>query len=169
MTETTDLPPLPSPERLQALLFEAARGGRDDVIPALLQAGADLEGRDARGFTALVLASYNDQLSTTALLLDAGAVADGTGEDRVNTALMGVAFKGYAGIARLLLDRGADVNRTNGVGQTALMMAALFGHMPIVDLLIERGANVAAIDANGNTARTVAVAQGNVAMAERLG
>ncbi|KQM67628.1 hypothetical protein ASE75_01460 [Sphingomonas sp. Leaf17] len=168
MTDTPDLPPLPSPERLQALLFDAARGGRDDVIPALLQAGVDIEARDSRGFTALVLASYNDRLSTTALLLDAGAAPNGTGEDRVNTALMGVAFKGYADIARLLLDRGADVNRTNSVGQTALMMAALFGHRTIVDLLIDRGADIDATDASGNTARTVALAQGNAAMAERL-
>lgn len=169
MTDTPDLPPLPSPERLQDLMFDAARGGRDDVIPALLAAGVDIEARDARGFTALVLASYNDQLSTTALLLDEGAAPDGTGEDQINTALMGVAFKGYTDIARLLLDRGAAPDRTNGVGQTALMMAALFGQAAIVDLLIDRGADLGAVDAKGNTARSLALAQGNVAMAERLG
>ncbi|HEY1067614.1 MAG TPA: hypothetical protein VGE52_15935, partial [Pirellulales bacterium] len=32
--------PLPPPERLQQLLFDAARLGRDDVIPALVLAGA---------------------------------------------------------------------------------------------------------------------------------
>ncbi len=169
VTDTTrDLPPLPSPERLQELWFDAARSGRDDMIPALLQAGVDIEARDARGHSALVLASYNDQPSTTALLLAEGAAVDGTDEARVNTALMGVAFKGYDHLAALLIEAGAEVDRRNGVGQTALMMAALFGKTAIVDRLIAAGADAAATDAAGNDARSVAASQGNAAMVEHL-
>ena len=163
-----DLPPLPSIERLQELWFDAARSGRDDMIPALLQAGVDIEVRDRRGYTGLVLASYNDRLSTTALLLANGAAVDGTGETRGNSALMGVAFKGYAEIAKLLVEAGADVDYRNDVGQTALMMAVLFGQTVIVDLLVGAGADLAARDAAGNTARTLASAQGNVAMTDHL-
>ncbi len=165
---THSLPPLPSMERLQELWFEAARVGRDDMIPALLKAGVNIECRDARGHSALVLASYNDRPSTTALLLLHGAAVDGAGDERGNTALMGVCFKGYQPIARLLLDAGAEVDRRNGVGQTALMMAALFGKTDIVDLLIAAGADVGAVDAAGNSAASVAQAQGNAAMVERL-
>ena len=168
-TDTTrDLPPLPSMERLQELWFDAARSGRDDMIPALLQAGVDIEARDARGHSALVLASYNKRPSTTALLLAEGAAVDGTNEDRVNTALMGVAFKGFEDLAALLIDAGAEVDRRNGVGQTALMMAALFGKTAIVDRLIAAGADPAATDAAGNDARSVAEAQGNAAMVAHL-
>jgi hypothetical protein len=41
--------PLPSSDRIQELLFDAARLRRVDVIPALLHAGADTTALDPRG------------------------------------------------------------------------------------------------------------------------
>lgn len=168
MTDVRELPPLPPMERLVELLFDAARMGRDEMIPALLQAGVDIEVTDARGYTPLVLASYNGQLSTTALLLAQGARVDGVHDAPGNTALMGVCFKGYAEIARLLIDAGADVNRRNGVGQTALMMAALFNQTAIIDLLLEKGADASVTDAAGNSVRSLAESQGNADLARRF-
>lgn len=164
----TDLPPLPPMERLVELLFDAARTGRDDVIPALLRAGVDVEVLNDRGHSPLIVASYNGQADTTALLLREGARPDGPDGFDGNTALMGVAFKGYVEIARLLLDAGAVPDRTNAVGQTALMTAALFGRTEIIDLLLARGADPAVRDGAGNTAATLARAQGNGALADRL-
>ncbi len=155
-------------ERLVELWFDAARMGRDDVVPALLAAGVDIEVTDAKGYTALVLASYNGQQSTTALLLEHGAAVDGAHDAQGNTALMGVCFKGYLPIARLLIDAGAEVNRRNSVGQTALMMAALFDQGAIIDLLLANGADAGLTDAAGNTVRTLAIAQGNTELAARF-
>ncbi|MDO6415951.1 ankyrin repeat domain-containing protein [Sphingomonas sp. BIUV-7] len=160
-----DLPPLPSPERLQELLFDAARMGRDDVIPALLRAGADIEGLDARNHSPLILASYNGQESTTALLLAEGARPD---SETGNSALMGVAFKGYAAIARTLIAGGANVDYRNGAGQNAMMMAVLFNRTEILDLLIAAGADPHGRDAAGNTLASLAEAQGNDALAARF-
>lgn len=165
---TTDLPPLPSPERLQALLHEAARLGRDDIIPALIQAGAALEGRDDKGYTPLILASYHGHASTTTLLLDEGANPAGQDTARGNTALMGVAFKGYADVARLLLEAGAEVNQQNHAGQTALMNAVMFGHGAIAAMLLAAGADPRAIDVAGNTPASIADAQANTAMAQLI-
>ena len=158
-------PPLPSPERLQELLHDACRTGRDDMVPALLQAGARLEGEDERGFTPLVLASYNGQESTTELLLRLGAMVDGRPEAVGSSALMGVAFKGYAAIGRSLLDAGADPNRSNRGGQTPLMMAALFGQHGIVDMLLAAGADPTTRDGTGATAADIARMQGNEELA----
>jgi uncharacterized protein len=168
-TATQDLPPLPSPERLQTLLFDAARMGRTDVLPALLQAGAGIEALDERGHSPLVLTSYNDQIEATRLLLELGAKPDGDPPTEGNTALMGVAFKGYDEIARLLIDAGADVDHANRAGQTALMMAALFGRAAMVELLLSAGADPMAKDAAGATAADLARDQGNDALARRLG
>lgn len=170
MIEAAPSPPaeLPSPERLQALLFDAARIGRSDVVPALVRFGAGLETRDDKGHTALILACYNDRAETAALLLDLGAAPDAPDAARGNTALMGVAFKGHVPIAGLLLDRGAAPDARNREGQTALMMAALFGHEAIVDLLLARGADPALVDSVGNSAATLAARQGNMALAARL-
>ena len=162
--EAAEPRPLPSRERIQELLVDAARIGRDDVVPALLQAGADIEGRDSRGYTALILASYNGHESTTRLLLDHGAAVDAPDAARGNTALHGVAFKGFDAIARTLIAADADVDARNFAGQTALMMATLFGHSAIFDMLIAAGADPDAVDAAGNSAASVAAAQGNAGL-----
>jgi uncharacterized protein len=167
-TTVADLPPLPSKERLVELMMDAARSGREDVIPALLSVGVQLECRDANGYTPLVLASYNGHKSTTDLLLARGADANSADDDRGNTALMGVSFKGYDEIARLLIDAGADVNRRNHAGQTALMMAALFGKTDIIEMLLASGADASLRDVVGNSASSLAAAQGNTSLADSL-
>lgn len=81
---------------------------------------------------------------------------------------MGVAFKGYPDIARLLIARGADVNYQNRAGQTAAMMATLFRQGDILELLIAHGADLSITDMAGNTARTLAMMQGDAALTEKL-
>jgi ankyrin repeat protein len=162
------VPPLPTPERIQELLFDAARLGRDEIIPALMQAGADVAALDGAGHTALILASYHGHEAATALLLDYGAAVDQPDRARGNTALMGVAFKGHVEVAEKLLEAGADPMVTNLAGQTALMMAALFGHIAIVDKLIARGGDPQVRDAAGNSAVSMAESQNNLPMLARL-
>jgi ankyrin repeat protein len=53
---------------------------------------------------------------------------------------------------KALLDRGADVNKKSGYGQTALHRAASHGHEQVVALLLERGADVNLKDDAGRTA-----------------
>lgn len=163
-----DLPPLPPIERLQELLYEACRLGRDDMIFALLQAGAGIETRNEKGYTPLILASYNGHAAATALLIAHGADVNGADGTRGNTALMGVAFKGYDAIAEMLVAGGADVGQRNNEGQTALMNAAMFGHAAIVELLLKQGVDPAAVDAAGNGAASLAAAQGNQVMVARI-
>jgi ankyrin repeat protein len=160
--------PLPSPERIQELLFDATRLGREDMIEALLQAGAAIDAYNREGHTPLILASYHGHLGATAALITAGATIDAADQGRGNTALMGCAFKGYRHIAAVLIDAGADVNKLNSADQTALMLAAMFARDDIVDLLLDAGADPSLTDMAGNTAASVAAAQNNSAMAARL-
>jgi ankyrin repeat protein len=153
---------LPSPERRQQLLFEAARLGRTDMIDPLLKAGADINAYDERGFTPVILAAYNDAL------IGKGADACRPDRDQGNSAQMGVAFKGEDAIAARLLKAGCDVNARNHAGQTALMMASLFNRRAQVDLLLAAGADRTIEDAAGRSAGSVAAGQGNAAMAERV-
>lgn len=145
-----DLPFLSSPERVQELLFEAARLGREEVIPVLLEAGADIEAADARGHTALVLATYNGFDATTELPLDHGGGPNGTTAS--GSPLTGVPFKGHVAIARQLLAAGADPNLRNAAGQTAIMMSGLLDRRDIIALLLDAGADLHAVDAAGNDA-----------------
>jgi uncharacterized protein len=161
-------PPLPSPERIQELLFDAARLGRTDVIPALIQAGGDVMAFDAKGHPPLTLSCYHGHEAAAVMLLDHSAPVDQGDTARGNTALMGVAFKGFTSIADRLLEAGAEVDAVNQAGQTALMFAALFGRADIVDRLVARGAEPNRTDAAGNSAISMALSQGNEALAAHL-
>jgi ankyrin repeat protein len=69
-------------------IFQAARGGNVEAIKSAIEKGESVNASDARGFTPLILAVYNDQPTAVDFLLKHGASvaqADGSG----NTALMG--------------------------------------------------------------------------------
>jgi ankyrin repeat protein len=65
---------------------------------------------------------------------------------------MGVCFKGVVELAELLIDEGADVNITNGMGASALIFAAMFNRKEMVELLLENEADKTIQDAKGVTA-----------------
>jgi len=58
---------------IENAVFDAARTGDRELLTELINKGADINARDPRGFTPLIVASYNDQLEATTLLLEAGA------------------------------------------------------------------------------------------------
>ena len=57
----------------------------------------------------------------------------------------------YEDVVRVLLEKGADVQVSNSVGQTPLMIAATNGHAAIAKLLLDHGAVVDEQDALGRT------------------
>ena len=77
------------------------------------------------------------------------------------TALQWAVLQGRTEVARLLLDRGADVNAVNDLGGTALQIAAWHGHAEIVRLLLERGADINRQSNTGWTALHAAARQGH--------
>ncbi|KAJ5982719.1 hypothetical protein N7451_012819 [Penicillium sp. IBT 35674x] len=70
------------------------------------------------------------------------------------------AVRGSKAIVEVLLNRHADVDAANPVGQTALHCASRNGFADIVALLLERHTNVNCVDENGQTALHAAAAQG---------
>lgn len=59
-----------------------------------------------------------------------------------NTPLIWAAHGGHIEIARLLIQKGADVNAVTSSGGTPLIYAAKFGNVEIVKLLLETGAKM---------------------------
>ena len=59
-------------------------------------------------------------------------------------------------VARLLLDKGANVNACMDDGYTALMAASQQGHLSTVKLLLASGANKDAVNTAGKTALSFA-------------
>lgn len=149
-------------------IFDACRQGNVEKIKELYQQNSDIiNAEDYKGFTPLVLATYNNQPQAVDFLLEKGAVVDPP-DGTTNSALMGVCFKGYTYIAAKLLGAGAAVNQVNSNGATALTFAATFGHLEIAEMLLQKGADVRAADARGKTAIDHAEMQGNQEMYDLL-
>ncbi|MBE7209947.1 MAG: ankyrin repeat domain-containing protein [Gluconacetobacter diazotrophicus] len=156
-----------SHEDVEALFFGAARDGQDDILAQFLEAGADPNRLDGRGYTPLILASYNGHEAASRLLVAGGAdpdLSDGKG----NTALSGVAFKGDLVLASALIELGATVDAPNHVGRTPLMFAVMFGRTAMVELLLAHRADPHRQDGEGVSAAILAERQNNVALSALL-
>ncbi len=145
-------------------IFDACRRGDLAKAAVLYEASpAVINMAGNKGFTPLIVAVYNDQPEMVDFLLLHGAhinAQDAAG----NTALMGVAFKGYKAIAKKLIDAGADVNIRNSNGAPALTFAATFGQLEIAEWLLQKNADMFLPDNRGKTSMDHAVLQENEAM-----
>ncbi|SRR6266446_2273585 len=126
---------------LQQMALDFARNGETGPLVEMIHHGLPVNLADAKGNSLLMLASYNGNVETTRVLLQAGADADRR-NDRGQTPLGGAAFKGSEEIVTLLLEHGADIDADNGGGMTPLMFAAMFGRTKVVELLNTHGASL---------------------------
>jgi ankyrin repeat protein len=120
-------------------------------LKKLLNGGADPDGTNARGETALMLAAQVGDLEAIRLLIEAGAEMEAKGKFGV-TALMFAAQNGDLSAMKLLVEKGADPNAKKRDGTTVLMIASMFGHAPCVEVLIAAGAHLFSKDFYGYTA-----------------
>jgi ankyrin repeat protein len=147
--------------------FDAARVGRVDILGALYDAHYPLDAKTHAGYTALILAAYDEQPAALDYLLRAGADPC-LGDKNGNTALMGTLYKGELPIARRLLKTRCPIDQTNNAGETALSFAALFGRLEILPELVALGADPNHVDARGDTPLAIARTQGNAEAAAAL-
>ncbi len=85
-----------------------------------------------------------------------------------STSLVAAAEAGHAEAVEKLLERGADVNQKNDIGQTPLMAAAAAGDEAMVEDFISAGADVNAKDPEGATALLLASRKGRAGIVELL-
>ena len=126
-------------------LVHATVGAHHDVIGILLDAGADVEGANKHGVTALMEASVCElnrpsdkgkakAAATLEALISRGAsvnTVDCDGE----TALFKAAHEGAMQAVKILLNRGADPMLADKKGRAPVDMAESAGHAKIVMLL----------------------------------
>ena len=110
-------------------LLLAALAGQPDVIRALIENGADPALRTKENGTALMAASGLGRVPGEVIVKESATLE----------------------AARLLIDRGADVNAVDDVGNTALHYAAYLRRESIVRLLVERGATLDVKNKYGET------------------
>jgi len=110
------------------------------IAALLLEFGANLEGRDGTGSTALMLAAINGRTHMARFLLRQGADVNALNNEDW-TALMGAVSKGNVEMARLLLENGADAHLgPAGLPGRPLDFARRLGDAPMIALLDGYGA-----------------------------
>ena len=150
-------------EKSVMLLAESYLGNAD-AIPELLKQGADINGADLLGFTALMHAAENGRTEAVQVLLEHGA--DVNADDGVgSTAVTVAAEAGHLDIVRLLLEQGGDVDAL--VLNDKFLAAVAAGQWEKVGTLLDQGADVNATD-DGSTALLVAVQAGHGEVARLL-
>ena len=148
-------------------LHEAAKRADADAVRVLIGDGADVNARAGDGSTALLWASYTDDLAIADLLLRAGADVD-LANDLGATPIWAASRNGSAAMAEKLLAAGADPDVPLLLGETPLVTASRSGNADVVRMLLERGADVNAPAARSQTPLMFAVAQRHPAVVEVL-
>jgi quinoprotein dehydrogenase-associated probable ABC transporter substrate-binding protein len=157
---------------------------RDHVptVKALLANHADMETPGPEGYRPLAIAIAEDKYETAKALMEAGAnVNVPAGPDGLTPLMVAVAQNAPAEgtmfvpsstrpiqIAKLLIERGADVNAKSKSGTTPLMVAAAHNNPPMIGLLIESGADTKAKNNQGKTAAEVAEMNRNMEAAQAI-
>ena len=141
-------------------LMRAAINPHPEVVGVLLAAGADVNGADQYGGTALMeAASSQADIEVLKTLLAAGAKVEAKGFHGITPLMRATANENPEAI-RALLDAGADVNARDDGGETALMKAAS-DNVEAVRALLAAGADVSARSKDGETALMKAASGGD--------
>jgi ankyrin repeat protein len=128
-------------KRYGDILLGLSRIGVYQLIPALLEMGADPNYKGRDGDTPLIVASMESNYGVVDKLVRAGARPNVQGKN--GTPLLAAVTGGDRDMVRLLLEAGADPNSGLGVdgASTALLAASSRGHSGVVKLLLRAGAD----------------------------
>lgn len=123
-------------------IWWAVRSGSYETVKLLIEAGANVNKNpevDSLEHPILQEAVFSGQESIVKLLLDSGIEIDYTNFLTENTALAAAVRVGKANIARMLIERGADLGAVTEVpyyeGRTALEIAKKEGHKAAVEVI----------------------------------
>lgn len=159
-------------------LHLAALMGHVAIVEYLLHCGISTEHRSRDGWTPIFFAVMRGHTSIVELLLSNGADINATTPTGFTPLLELLASERskqcdetpwwtendlvkLENLAKMLIEKGSDINATVAKGFTGLHWAARAGRPAIVQLILELGANVNALNDDGNSALKLAMTQQN--------
>jgi ankyrin repeat protein len=145
--------------------FVAIKQDNPSAIKTLLGRGFDPNTPDPQGLSGLYLALRDSSLKAAQALIDWPKTNVEIRTRQDESPLMMACLKGHLELARKLIARDADVNKT---GWTPLHYAATNGHVAIIELLLEQHAYIDAESPNGTTPLMMAAQYGSPAAVKVL-
>ncbi|MFP3030623.1 MAG: ankyrin repeat domain-containing protein [Wolbachia sp.] len=148
-------------------LHLAAARGYVDIVEALINKGADVNKISQGRYTPLSQAAQFGHVDVARILINNGANVNGGYSTHlpIYSAIHG----GRKEVIELLLEKGADINATEGGdGATPLLSATYKGRKEVVELLLKKGADVNKADKYGRTPLSWAVRKHKIDVCEPI-
>ena len=150
----------PSKQVANRRLLAAAQRGDATAAALAVRAGANLETRDPRGRTPLLLAVTEDRLVVARLLVHLGANPDAL-DDQHDTPWLVTGVTGSVDMLEVLLPAGPDLKIRNRFGGTSLIPASERGHVAYVRRVVRTDVEINHVNNLGWTALLEAVILGD--------
>jgi hypothetical protein len=128
--------------------FRAVRSNDAQSVEKLLQLGFDPNTPDSLGQLPVVIALREPALKVASVLINSAQLKLNLLNTAGESALMIAALTGNLELARIMVAKDADINKT---GWTALHYAASKGHTDVISFLLENHAYIDAASPNGTT------------------
>ena len=158
----------PKPRTSSRQLSAAAAAGDIFALAQAIVGGADLEGRDGAGMTALLHACRQGQLECLEKLMKAGADATAIDQEG-STALMLAVLSGHTEIVHMLLPQSKKEAKDSS-GMTALLHACSKGDTQCMTILLAAGCDASAVSESGRlTALMLAAISGSSEAVQQIG
>jgi uncharacterized protein len=148
-------------------LIKSVDDNHHDAVQVFLSCGVDLEVRDERNWTPLMVSAFNGNEEFAKLLIKCGARVT-TRDKNGYTPLHWAAYNGHVNLIKILIEKNADPNTKSHLGWTALMQAATRGHPLACAYLIFRGADVNTASSDGWTSLHKAANNGHTEVVKLL-
>lgn len=137
-------------DELNQQLFTASQKRNVDKIECCLQQGAEINGRDPAGWTALHYAARQGVLEAVEFLLDNGADINSK-NNAGYTPLLHAVQNGHFNCIKYFVEHGANLDEKIN-GQNVLHRAIVHNYIPCVKYFIALGIDPLAKDDNGGDA-----------------
>lgn len=116
-------------------MIEAVKNNKLDIVQTMLDGGFDVETKDSKNRSLLMIATYAKNVEVAKLLVEANANVN-VQDDMKNSPFLYAGAEGMLDLVKLYLDNGADFKIYNRYGGSALIPAAEKGHLEVVKLLV---------------------------------
>jgi uncharacterized protein len=148
-------------------LLRSVEDNNHNAVQVFLSCGVDLEVRDDRNWTPLMVSAFNGNLQFAQLLVKCGARVS-TRDRNGYTPLHWAAYNGHVDLLKFFIEKGAEPDMPSQFGWTALMQAATRGHLVACAYLISKGASVNSATSDGWTSLHKAANNGHTQVVKLL-